>query len=518
MAPRPVTARSTQAPSVQTPGTPGSAVPAQPAPVASTPSSADAPFAPAIQPWRDEPAARHATVGKPGGIVEGSFDITAVMPTLPKVRCDYRIPLGADGLPLATAADLVLLFPYPTEKAAINGIAGELSNRWGFTTLSLRFPGMEPEAGIGREDHGRYYIWPESGSGKAWVEAVERVCAIGGFPRRSVFATGRSAGGSAAGLFAEAYPDLVAAVANEAGRVYPQQPRFPGPTLIAHGARDFVVPTILAHVERAGSAGLSPQCFTYPPSWDGRGSNPIWQHSIHGAAKTAMWQWLAGVADLRLANAGTIPSRSAWPVQEAGITYPSPGMLSSIHEVTPRARQRSVGGVTIAIAMPAPARRPIGLVILAESSQSEHEEDALLDAEFLADNGWLVLAASSDGPPVLAAIRSALAGSELVAARDLPWMLVLDDPPALAPFIGLQLRSPSGVVVCRARLPVLHEVGTMKVPVALIDQEQRLDQIRQRFALIQAATWRPLRDGTGDAWHRERCTALLAQVKAWLPR
>lgn len=467
--------------------------------------------------WRDDAAARHATI-RVARTQDGEIELATAMPTLPKVRCDYRIPLSDDGKPLPTAADMVLLFPYPTEKAAITGIASVMSSQYGFTTISLRFPGMEPEAGIDREDRSRYYLWPESGSGKAWVDAVEQVRTLGGFPKRSVFVTGRSAGGAAAGLFAEAYPELVAAVANEAGRVYPDRPRFAGPTLIMHGGHDHVVPAVMKHMANSSQAGIAPSRFTFPPSWDGRGRNPIWQHSIHGPAQAAMWRWMTAVADLRLANGGTLPAASTWPVQEGGVAYPAAEVRDLVRQVTPIARQRSINGVTVAIAAPSADKQPRGLVVLAESTQVVSAANLVLDAEFLADNGWLVLAASADGQPVQPALRTALAGPELAAAANLPWMLVMDDPGELRQSLGLRPRPPAGIVLCRLRAPILPELAQATVPVAVIDQKERIELIRQRLGKDKGVTWRTISAADVDSWHRERCKAMREQANAWFVR
>ena len=51
------------------------------------------------------------------------------MPDLPSVRCDWRMPVDDAERPLATAADIVAVFPYPNEKNTLDGFTAPLAAR-----------------------------------------------------------------------------------------------------------------------------------------------------------------------------------------------------------------------------------------------------------------------------------------------------------------------------------------------------------------------------------------------------
>ncbi len=335
------------------------------------------------------------------------------MPTQPRDRCDYRIPVDPTGRQLPTAADIALLFPYPTEEAAIHGIAAALTNQYGFTTVSIRFPGMTPEDGVRGGDHKRWYYYPESGSGAAWIEAIRQVRKIGGFPERPLFVTGRSGGGSAAGLFADAYPNLVAALANEAGRIFPDSPHFTGPILIMHGAHDYVSEPTNAYLAKV-KGQVSVVRFTYPPAWGSRGKMFIWQHSIYGPAEKAMWRWLADLADMRL-EYRKIPSMSAWPATVDDEPASSTVFADLMRQVLRPARPQMVQGVPVTVAVPPASVDAQGLFIIIGTDLAGDQEQLLHDAEFFADHHWNAIAIRADNAEEAVRRLRAVLGLERLA-------------------------------------------------------------------------------------------------------
>jgi len=444
------------------------------------------------------------------------------MPTLPTVRCDYKIPMNANDKPLATASDIVLLFPYPTEKAAITGLARPLTEKMGFTTISIRFPGMGPKDGVDGDDRSRWYYWPESGSGKAWLDAIVRIRKIGGFPERQVFVTGRSGGGSAAGLFADAHPEAVAAVANEAGRLFANELRFKGPVLIMHGAHDYVAPFILAYEARARSTGVQLTRLTYPASWGGRGTNlQLWQHGIYGPAEQAMWRWLVAVADMRLDKGGKIPPAATWPVQEGGASLPSTEVRDLLDQVVPIAQRSQVASAQVIVARTAAAKPPKGVLVIAGGGFASDPDELAFDAEYFADRGWLTVAACGDSSPIiLPALRAALSRSDLAAAKGLPWLLVADEPDNLPGYAGLLTKPMSGAFLCNARgsaLSVAAQVlSSASIPTLVIDKQEQLDQLKRGMDRSPALIWKAIKPTNVGLWHLQRCVAVADQADRWL--
>jgi pimeloyl-ACP methyl ester carboxylesterase len=470
--------------------------------------------------WTDDPDARHGSAITPARILDGWFEIDTTMPTLPKVRCDYRIPLETDGRPLATAADLVLAFPYPTEKAAINGLAAKLTDLHGFTTISLRFPGMGPNDGVDENDPTRWYYHPESGSGPAWLTAIDRVRSLAGLPRRRVFVTGRSGGGSAAGLFADAYPDQVDAVANEAGRVFARPPRYKGPVLIMHGAHDYVAPVIDDYVHRAVQMGLPVARLTYPPNWSGRGTNQLWQHGITAAAERAMWSWLIAIADLRLANGGRLPPAGLWPSVWDGARYPSREVAEAMARLARPASVIPLAQSQIITASP-PAGQPArGLIVRLVGGFGIQEEPLALDAEFWAEQGWTSLNACGDRIPAVPALRSALARPEFASLSGLPWVAILDDPDGPADYARIRemLRSdPLGICLLRVRstrqrgfLDALASAGAPLLFFIPAHESEQAADVRRPQLVVRA-----IPHGSVEQMNAFVCREVLLQAAAW---
>lgn len=483
-----------------------------PAPARQTAPTTTVALAGPEQPWRDDPAARH--VADQHRCITGWFELPTTMPDLPTVRCDWRMPVDAVGRPLPVAADLVAMFPYPTETSAIEGFSSPLTTRYGFTSLTIRFPKMRPEDGVPANDRKRWYYYPESGAGQAWITAIERVRQIGGLPPRQVFAMGRSGGGSAAHLFAEAHPELVAAVVQEAGRVHAEQLRHPGPMLLLHGHHDYVAEACIGLEGRLRRIGSDVTRVGFPPGWGSRGSNLIWSHSATSQTADLMWQWLAGVANLRLAS-GRIPPMAEWPVVQGGQRLPDEATRGMLQRITPDRYLVPLAGARVAIAKPAPSVAPRALAVVAINRFDTSLDQSDLDLIFLADHGVAALGASADGATVLPALQLALKRTDLAVTRDLPWILVVDQPDGLGGLLGLQPKLPQAVVLFNASAKAGQAAATLcasrAVPLVIAGTSGEVAKLRTAFA-SDAAAWTTLRDGNALLHHADRCKAMLAAI------
>lgn len=474
-----------------------------------------------VPPWQPmTPVAlsrvRHVASAKPATLATGSFTLPTTMPDLPEVVCDWCIPLADDGVPLASAVDLVCLFPYPTEQQAIRGLGSVLHRHWGFTTLSIRFPGM---GSIDGNDRRRFYYYPESGSGAAWLEAIRRVRQIGVFPDRPVYVTGRSGGGSAAGLFADANPDLVAAVANEAGRVFAQPPRFTGPVLLMHGHHDYVVPVVDSYLAQVNGSYLTR--FTFPPSWSQRGRSQIWQHGINGPAERAMWSWLAGVANLGLAH-GVIPPRALWPAQFNNITLPNDETAALFAEIPNPYRVLKYNDKTDgAVAIARPLGTPRGIIALIGNDFASDFEELAMDAEFLSNSGWLAIAVRGEGHQLTSGLHSALADKELLGTQHLPWMLVMDSPDILAELMQVRPVKLVGATLCTARVSLVHRalaiLNKAQLPLTVVGSVDHVTTCRLVNWPKPEPIWLSVRCANQGDWHRERRISIRAQAQSLIP-
>ena len=185
------------------------------------------------RPWHDSVKETHDRASSPHQVLTGHFLIESRMILEPTLRCDYIIPVSDDGRPLGSAADMVLAIPYQGAKDPFLGRT-ELARTFGFTLFGLSFP----NSGNAPMDEQHHLIYPESGSGTAWLLAQARVRTIAGFPNQPMYVIGLSSGGTAAQRFCEAYPDRVAAVVSWAGHNFTEKSRFTGPIFLCSGMLD----------------------------------------------------------------------------------------------------------------------------------------------------------------------------------------------------------------------------------------------------------------------------------------
>ena len=389
-----------------------------------------------LRPWRDDPTARHPRGDGDFRVVAGSATIATTMTRLPTVRCDWLIPVAPDGTALPTAADVVALFPYPTENDAIaSEHARDLARRYGFTVVTIAFPGMGEADGL---DRSQFYYFPESGSGQAWLKAWRLVRTAAGLPERRLLLFGRSGGASAAHQFAEAYPEAVEAYAEEAGRVFVKRPRCHVPVLILHGEFDYTLSATMAFDRSLRDAGLEPLRVTFRPMWFMRGAEKgLLTHGMHGEHFRLMQTWLAGVADLRLAGGGTLPPTTQWRAF-AGQPFPDAAAYAAFRATAPPLER--IG--TAVVSRPPPTVVAKGLVLLLVDEFSVDPLDVIFDAQMLADDGYVCAAASSDladpAAALIAALPTADPGGQLpivIAVQGRPHHL-----PALLAAAGTRLR------------------------------------------------------------------------------
>ena len=414
-----------------------------------------------LRPWRDDPTARHPRGDGDFRVVAGGATIATTMTRLPTVRCDWLIPVAADGTALPTAADVVALFPYPTEYHPLDSEqARDLAQRYGFTVVSISFPGMGEADGL---DRSSYYYFPESGSGQAWLEAWRLVRAAAGLPERRLLLFGRSGGGSAAHQFAEAHPEAVEAYAEEAGRIFVERPRCHVPVLILHGEFDYTLNATMAFDRSLRNAGLEPLRVSFRPMWEQRGAEKgMLTHAMHPEHFRLMQAWLAGVADLRLASGGTLPPTTQWPAF-AGHPFPDAAAYAAFRATAPPLKR--IG--TAVVSRPAPTVVAKGLVLLLVDEFSVDPLDVIFDTQMLADDGYVCAAASTDladpAAALIAALPTADPGGQLpivIAVQGRPRHL-----PALLAAAGTRLRGcaamrhrPADVEFTRRSLGAKHRL------------------------------------------------------------
>ena len=348
------------------------------------------PAGPWIQPAPNSPA-MHAYSAVDTPCLVGSFAFPSTVKGCPQIVCDYKIPHDGQGRPIATAADIVAVFPYPTEKNATQGSASALAQRWGFTILSLRFPGMDKETG---DDESTYYYFPQSGSGEAYRTAVLKVREMCGFPVRKLLVTGLSGGGSAAHQFANAYPDDVESVAQEAARVFPIPIKFRGPVLITHGERDYVTPKVLEYSAALTAARANFTRITFRPNWGQRGRGSLWTHGQPGGP-IILYAWLADVANARMTNRGTLPDFSTWKSVN-GKVLPGPLSIAAWQKMAPSSKVTVARAGEVTVMYPIQSLNPKAVIFLISNEFTESEEECLFDGDYFADSGKIAIVSASE--------------------------------------------------------------------------------------------------------------------------
>ena len=442
----------------------------------------------------------------------GTFTLPSTMPDLAEVTVDWCAPIGDAHVVKDLAPDIVLFFPYPTQTKTIEFAAQHigLTSTYGFTTICVNFPKMGPKDGVPTDDAKRFYYYPESGSGALWKSAIDQVRARRGLAVRPVLVAGLSGGGSAAGLFADAYPELVAGVFNEAGRVFAIQPRFSGPVMLIHGHQDYVRPEQEQEEARRQRAGLPVSRLTYPPSWGSRGRSDIWRHGAEGPAREFLGAWLAAIADLRLGNGGVVSSMTTWTARSD--TTPMPSRRSAdIWNRVPKAARAvgSAGDTPVWYAQPGPGQDMGARVVLVDCGPTASQESMRDDVEQLSNRGLQALGVVGKPDSVVTALRQALRDPMLTAAADLPWYPVLLWGSRPAGMLSLQGHSPAAIVAAGPSLTLsldalVQDASTSGLHLFVNDRPARVTMWKKRFATAHGIEFVTTDPPTHDLWHAQQ--------------
>lgn len=465
-------------------------------------------IAPRVPPWTPAPRAFHGALGGVQPVMEGSFVLSTTVPQVPQVLCVFLMPMGAQGRPAATAPDIVLRFGWTNQRCLTEGDAARsLATRWGFTVLTVQWP---DQPGLHRDRDKGFSIYPESGSGAVWMQALAHVRTLGRLPPRKVFALGWSAGGSSAYQFADAYGDEVEAVAALGGRIYPAEPRFRGPVLLLHSDKDRVVEN-LALARRLTAVQVPVTHLTFPPNWLERGRRGGWAHNIDGSAWEMARTWIIALADQRAANRGRLRPVNQWPEVE-GRRVPGQDCRRPLHALTdpPDAVEDArTGRVTVVVRPPA-GRPPKGTVWWVDRRFIHDVDELLAPAELLAARGFTVAGMGADervGP------REVLTGlGQRLPQVDPPLTLVLVEAQAADGLMPVSMvRRPARLVLIRphpARLPVLLlEAQRQGQRVAVLARDEAIAAIP---AACRGGDWLTVRPWTETKLPGERYAQELA--------
>lgn len=438
-------------------------------------------------------------------VEEFSFEIPSPMSHYEKLRCDVVYPVGKNGRVLTSAADVVALFPYPTQKSAVEGLARPLAAQYGFTIFTVRFPEMWPNADIDPADRTVFYYYPESGSGQAWVSAYDTIVERLGIPRRKWFCFGRSGGASAAHLFAESHPYIVDAYAQEAGRIFNKRLAFNGPILSISGENDYVKPATDRFVATLQASTLDPFVLTFRPNWGGRANgNPIFRHSMPNEYADVVWRWFAGLADIRVQAGGAIPPRSQWlMVNDARV--PGSAFAEAAARLPSATRVVAFDGRDYNYSEPRPGARKQRIFLWSRSNITL-AEDLLLNGQYLADNGHEVLGLHElDARPLTIPRR--------VDARTGLWIVevaILEEPTEgdLRTLRAIQPR-PNLLILIRASSGVLQEwerIGWKGAKVLVFSRSSDVGQAGVEVRPLPSKV-----KGPGD-WHVQ----VMKSIVSWL--
>ena len=392
------------------------------------------------------------------------------MELYPTLTVDVCVPLGTDGAPLATAADIMLSFPYPTEKSAVQGMVRVLATHYGFTLLTIRFP---PEETLGRPEptQGSDYYFPERGSDKAWIEAISRAQRRFGFPKRNVFASGRSGGGSSAHQFVEAHPNLVDGYHSEAGRFFVAHPVFTGPVLVTFGEGDRVDANNHTVIAAMTAMGNVPWVFPFHTDQSMRERDHTnKRHCISEPAAACAWAWLAGLADVRLDNKGILPPRSRWSNTNG---LPSKYCAELAEKVAPASEELPGNSGWIV----RPAGTPRAVIALSWRDFVVNPDELWMDGHLLSDQGFLAVVGADSGDAILTTAR------RLADKGHLPLVTLVTDVDAKA-LKETATFKPDCLILIKPRLSLSAAWKAPRIPSILYPSES------------SRATWEPLAGDT----------------------
>lgn len=301
---------------------------------------------------------------------------------------------------------LVAYFPYPkmTGWVKSGGVRTLVSAGW--PVVGLLFDHQEPEE-VDLSDKAACAYYPESGSGAAWMAAIDQ--ALGG-EQRPLFINGESGGSSCAALFAAAHPERAVAVAIAGGRIFPDQVGAATAWLVITSRHDLTEPYNRQFVARLRAAGASVLYATTSPEWNRRPNDGSqFEHCQNDESRALQQAFLADMADL-VRTTGKAPVPSAWPEESpavlaleetppAQIRLPGARSKAAWENVQRQIRSERVAEQAWTVREPGAGRTPVGVVIVTvapDSGLDAGEWD--YDLEYLVDKGLLVVEQRCSGP------------------------------------------------------------------------------------------------------------------------
>lgn len=266
-------------------------------------------IAPLFAKWERGSGELHTRSPNGYPVYAGTFTFPSKVHAHPTIRCDFIVPLRPNGTPLPTAGDMVALFPWPGRQwLRSDESAWDWARQYGFTVFTLNFLNHDK---ANPDDTDKYYIYPQSGSATAWTQAHMNILEILSLPiGNRLFAYGESAGGSAAQLYASAFPVRVEGLVVFSGRTFDFKAPYLGPTLLLHTSEDRVEENEDL-VKRMRQDGASPIHYAYAPNWLNWKPGYGWAHTVSSAARSFAGSWVRGLAVMRL-KTGKIAPYAEW--------------------------------------------------------------------------------------------------------------------------------------------------------------------------------------------------------------
>jgi len=400
------------------------------------------------------------------------FPLATTVPGNAQVTVHVAWPRDATGAPTIAARDIVYYAPYMGEKQfADGGVFKALAEH--FTVVGMFF---DDSKGLGGEWGS---IDPDSGSFEAIEAAIDTTRTKLNLPPGKAFACGHSSGGTLIYWAARAHPAAFEAMAPIAGTAPKSSspPRIP--TLHVHTFGDERVPKAQLWYAQTHENALM---LTTDPIWSARNS-PIWRHLNTAETVTLAIAWLRGVADVRRAHEGILPSMQEWPVpapatQVAGTAEANPSGVCHFpnQDLAQRfaAAHRQIdyridaaSGAHITTVTPRLGAARTVVVVIAPGRKAQ---DAIYDAVLIAGKGATAIAVQGGNAATIAAVVATCSGPVAMIA-----------PAAQA---ELMAAVPSGIL--RLVLDPKGDVAPGQTAVVLAAAAQGSADMRQQ-ALLEAA-------------------------------
>lgn len=385
------------------------------------------------------------------------FEATDVLDKATRtMTAEYLIKVDAEGLPVESAKNVLLYFPfYNEEKFFVRAFHRDLCEKDGFTVLTVRVPFRDHRL---KEDPKRNFARNESGYGKTMWEAYDILLKkYPTLPRRKVFVTGESIGAFSAQNFILKFPDRVAAVALIGG-AYSDDDSLPAtvPMLVAYAVTD---------PSRGAGAYLSTLAKKQKhPMYYFAMAYPCWeQYRTDNLPHSPSEQLLSVVRcflkDLsrHCDEAGKVLPREAWktekgenqsaentleatisqPVkydfekknfdwEDRKVLFPSAEFKALWEHLPKRSKAYPVGDTTFVV-FKTDYREPKGVVMLVKSQKGDtlFKSDQSFEALFFAERGFHVVEASpSDDEKGVEFLREVMRqATKLPDLKDLPFQI-----------------------------------------------------------------------------------------------